>query len=94
MERLDNLWHEICQGADLRDRNLHETLPIAEQFWEQLNDCVLAIKDLSQKLARAEPATFQPEVLKLQNDDMLTMSAELSGTCVYVFIYRTICPSF
>ncbi len=70
MANLDSLWNEIQQGTESRGKTLTDTLGVAERFWDELQGCVKALKDLKRRLEVADPPACQPEVIQGQQQEL------------------------
>lgn len=74
---MDVLWDEIQTGTELRGRTLAETLGFAELFWDELQLCIAALRDLSRKLDNAQPPACEPEAIRLQQEEMMIVDKQL-----------------
>ena len=66
LDKLTGLWHEIQGMAKDRSDNLEDALALAEKFWDELQQVMNNLKDLSDALNSQDPPAVEPRAIEAQ----------------------------
>jgi DNA repair exonuclease SbcCD ATPase subunit len=80
LDKLTGLWHEIQGMAKDRSDNLEDALALAEKFWDELQQVMNNLKDLSDALNSQEPPAVEPRAIEAQKAELKEIKRGIDGT--------------
>ena len=80
LDKLTGLWHEIQGMAKDRSDNLEDALALAEKFWDELQQVMNNLKDLSDALNSQDPPAVEPRAIEAQKAELKEIKRGIDGT--------------
>ena len=88
LSKLNQLWDEVMDTANNRDKDLKDTLKVAHKFWDELGTVTRALKEIQDNLESQEPPAVEPNAIKEQKEVLLEIKQDIEQTKPEVEIVR------
>nr|XP_022907001.1 microtubule-actin cross-linking factor 1 isoform X2 [Onthophagus taurus] len=80
LDKLKNLWDDVQNTTNKRNKSLNDTLDVAQQFWRQLNAVMATLNDLQDSLQSQEPPAVEPKAIQKQQVALQEIRHEIDQT--------------